>query len=81
MVTCLRIGLVIGCCAGLASCTSVSSLAPTPLDGRYVAVLNEVMAESASLPDAALPRAANAAAAVAEWRRSAAEDDDQGSSD
>ena len=76
MATCMRIWLVVGCCAGLGSCMAVSSLAPTPLDGRYVAVMNEAMVESAALSHAGSQRAENSAAAVTGWRRSAAESED-----
>ncbi|MDE0422919.1 MAG: hypothetical protein OXK76_18790 [Gammaproteobacteria bacterium] len=79
MATCMRISLVVACCAGLGSCMPVSSLAPTPLDGRYVAAMNEAMVASAALSDAGSQRADNAAAAVAGWRRAEeeSEDDDQ----
>ena len=81
MARCIRFLSVVACCAGLGSCKSVASLAPTPLDGRYVALVNEAMVESAALSEAGSQRADNAAAAVAAWRRSASEsEDDQGSS-
>ena len=82
MAPCTRTALVVACCVGLGACVPVSSLAPAPLDGSYVAAMNEAMVESAALSDAGSQRAENAAAAVAGWRRSPteSEDDDQGSS-
>ncbi|MXY55511.1 MAG: hypothetical protein F4029_09360 [Gammaproteobacteria bacterium] len=68
MATCIRIPLIAACCAALVSCVPVASLAPTPLDGRYVAVINAAMVESAALPDAGPQRAEKPAAAVARWR-------------
>ena len=75
----MRLCLVTAYCAGLVSCMPVSSLAPGPLDGRYVDVMHEAMVESAALSVAGSQRADNAVAAVARQRRSGAESEDQGS--
>lgn len=76
MANCMRLFLLAACCACLVSCVPVASLAPTPLDGRYIALIEDAMVESAALSAAGLQRADKPAAAVARWRRAAGESED-----
>ena len=58
--------LPVGLAAFLASCTPVASLAPEPTEGRYLDLMQELMAEAAR--QSAESRAEQAVEAVAAWR-------------
>ena len=76
----LRRWLPVGLAAFLASCTSVASLAPEPSGGRYLDLMQELMAESArQSAQSRAGRAERAVDAVAVWRGGADGGTDEGS--
>lgn len=80
MATCMRLSLVAACFVCLVSCRPVASLAPAPLDGHYIALIEDAMVEAAAL-SAGSQRADKPAEAVGRWRRSEAESEETAESE